>query len=73
LSADFHLASMLEMLRVAQEVRVFPLLDLDLQPSMHLDPVMTQLRSADFHPEIVNVSYEFQKGGGQMLRVIRRS
>jgi len=64
---------MLEMLRVAREVRVFPLLDLDLQHSAHLDPVMAELRSTDFHPEIVNVPYEFQKGGGQMLRVIRRT
>jgi len=71
LSFDFHFASMLEMLRVAREVRVFPLLDLDLQHSAHLDPVMAELRSADFHPEIVNVPYEFQKGGGQMLRARR--
>jgi hypothetical protein len=71
LSADFHLASMLEMLRVAREVRVFPLLDLDLQRSAHLDPVTAELRSADFHSEIVSVPYEFQKGGGQMLRVVR--
>jgi len=71
LSADFHLASMLEMLRVAQEVRVFPLLDLDLQRSVHLDPVIAELRSANFYAEIVDVPYIFQKGGGQMLRVVR--
>ncbi|MBV9876572.1 MAG: SAM-dependent methyltransferase [Verrucomicrobia bacterium] len=70
LSADFHLASMLEMLRVAREVRVFPLLDLDLQRSAHLDPVIAGLRSANFYAEIVDVPYIFQKGGGQMLRVV---
>jgi hypothetical protein len=73
LSFDFHLASILEMVRVAREVRVFPLLDLDLQRSAHLDPVTAELRSADFHSEIVNVPYQFQKGGGQMLRVTRRA
>jgi len=72
LSVDFHLASMLEMLRVAQEVRVFPLLDLDLQRSAHLVPILAELRSANFHADIVDVPYEFQKGGGQMLRVNRR-
>ena len=72
LAAEFHLASMLEMLRVAQEVRVFPLLDLDLRRSAHLDPVMAELRSANFYAEIVDVPYTFQKGGGQMLRVVRR-
>ena len=73
LSFDFHIASMLEMLRVAQEVRVFPLLDLDCRRSAHLEPVMAELRSADFLTEIVDVPYEFQKGGGQMLRVMARS
>jgi hypothetical protein len=61
---------MLEMLRVAREVRVFPLLDLDLQRSAHLDPVIAGLRSANFYAEIVDVPYIFQKGGGQMLRVV---
>jgi len=70
LSFEFHLASTLEMLRVAGEVRVFPLLDLDLQRSAHLDPVLAELRAANFYAEIVNVPYEFQKGGGQMLRVV---
>jgi hypothetical protein len=73
LTFDFHITSMLEMLRVANEVRVFPLLDLDCRRSAHLDPVVARLRSANFNAEIVDVSYEFQKGGGQMLRVSRRS
>jgi hypothetical protein len=73
LSLDFHLSSMLEMLRVAREVRAFPLLDLDLQRSAHLEPVMAELRSADFQVEIVDVPYIFQKGGGQMLRARRHA
>jgi hypothetical protein len=73
LTLDFHITSLLEMLRVANEVRVFPLLDLDCRRSMHLDPVVARLRSANFHAEIVDVAYEFQKGGGQMLSVKRPS
>jgi hypothetical protein len=73
LTLDFHVTSLLEMLRVANEIRVFPLLDLDCGRSAHLDSVVARLRSADFQPEIVQVSYEFQKGGGQMLRVKRPS
>ena len=68
LSLDFHVSSMLEMLRVAREVRVFPLLDLDLRRAAHLDPVVAELRSANFDAEIIDVPYKFQKGGGQMLR-----
>jgi hypothetical protein len=71
LSFEFHITSILEMLRVAAEIRVFPLLDLDCRPSMHRDEIMTQLRSANFEAEIVEVPYEFQKGGGQMLRARR--
>jgi hypothetical protein len=71
LTFDFHITSILEMLRVANEVRVFPLLDLDCRLSAHLDPVVARLRAANFNAEIVYVPYEFQKGGGQMLRVKR--
>jgi hypothetical protein len=73
LSFDLHIGSMLEMLRVAREVRVFPLLDLDCRRSEHLDPVSAELRSDNFDVEIIDVPYEFQKGGGQMLRATARS
>ena len=71
LSLEFHVASLLEMLRVATEVRISPLLDLDCKLSGHLQPVLTQLRSANFQAQIVDVPYLFQKGGGQMLEVRR--
>src|SRR5207245_2364934 len=38
-SLDFHTAAVLELLRVAHEVRVFPLLDLDRHWSPHVGPV----------------------------------
>jgi len=71
LSLEFHLRSIREMLRVAEEVRLFPLLDLDCRISAHLRPVITEFQLANFHPEIVTVPYVFQKGGGQMLRISR--
>ena len=43
LSAEFHLQALEEMVRVAREVRVFPLLTLAGQPSPHLDFVMARL------------------------------
>jgi SAM-dependent methyltransferase len=69
LSADFHLASLRELLRVAREVRVFPLLALDCRPSPHLGPVSVQLAAAGFAVEIRPVPYEFQQGGRQMMRI----
>lgn len=50
---------------------MFPLLDLDCRRSEHLEPVMAELRSANFRPEIVDVPYVFQKGGGPMSPVRR--
>jgi hypothetical protein len=67
----FHRNSVLEMLRVSQEVRIFPLLTLMLERSPHLDPLMLELREAGYQVEVVQVAYELQKGGNEML-VIRR-
>jgi hypothetical protein len=67
----FHRSSVLEMLRVSQEVRIFPLLTLMLERSPHLDPLMIELREAGYQVEVVQVVYELQKGGNEML-VIRR-
>jgi len=70
LSSEFHQQAILEMLRVAEEVRIFPLLDLAGQPSPHVDPVITLLQQ-HYRIEIIPVAYEFQRGGNQMLRISR--
>lgn len=69
LDLDLHLAAIREMLRVAREVRVFPLLELGNARSRHLDTVMTKLGSLGYSLQIQTVDYEFQKGGNEMLRV----
>lgn len=71
LSIDFHLASISELLRVAKEVRVFPLLNLDCQQSPYLEPVIQDLTSKGFDVQVRSVAYEFQKGGNHMLKVTR--
>jgi hypothetical protein len=67
----FHRAAILEMCRVADEVRVFPLLALGAVPSRHVDPVTEDMRHRGFHVTIEHVPYEFQKGGNQMMRIRR--
>src|SRR3989338_1966543 len=67
LSAEFHLQALQEMLRVAHEVRVFPLLALDSAPSPHLDFVSKYLENHGFGVEVKRVPYEFQRGGNEML------
>lgn len=69
LSSEFHLDSILELCRVATEVRIFPILDLSGHISPHLTPVISSLQQQGLKVEIEPVVYEFQKGGNQMLRV----
>jgi hypothetical protein len=64
---QFHFDSIIEMLRIAQEVRIFPLLTLMLQRSPYLDKVIQQLGEMGYSVAIVKVEYEFQKGGNEML------
>jgi hypothetical protein len=72
LSLEFHIDSIFELLRICPEVRIFPLLKLNGEPSPYLDPVMQELSSKGFSVQIQPVAYEFQKGGNQMLKVICR-
>jgi hypothetical protein len=71
LSADFHLAAIKELCRVSAEVRIFPILALNGQPSPHLPVVLNQLAVDGYQTKLTKVAYEFQKGGNQMLTVKR--
>ncbi|MBW4472490.1 MAG: SAM-dependent methyltransferase [Stenomitos rutilans HA7619-LM2] len=66
LDYQFHLDSIREMLRVSQEVRIFPLLTLMRERSPHLDPVIETLTEG-YRLAIKTVPYELQKGGNEML------
>jgi hypothetical protein len=72
LDAAFHQGAILELLRVAGEVRIFPLLDYNGEISPHLDAVTQAIEYKGFIAEIVEVDYEFQLGGKEMLRCVRR-
>ncbi|WP_339383014.1 SAM-dependent methyltransferase [Nodularia sp. LEGE 06071] len=69
LSAEFHLASIGEMCRVAKEVRIFPLLQLSGELSPWLQPIINELEQRGYAVEVKQVAYEFQKNGNQMLCV----
>ncbi|MBN1142730.1 MAG: SAM-dependent methyltransferase [Deltaproteobacteria bacterium] len=71
LSAAFHLQAIVEMLRVAPEARIFPLLTLAGRPSPHLGTVTEQLAAQGFRTCRRTVPYEFQRGGHDMLVVMR--
>ena len=71
LSLDFHLTAIQELLRIAPDLRIFPLLTLDCQPSPHLETIIQTLTAAGHQVHVQPVGYEFQKGGDRMLRIRR--
>ena len=54
-----------EMLRVAYDVRIFPLLDVNARESRYLAGVLETFQA--HQPKICKVNYEFQRGGNKML------
>jgi hypothetical protein len=69
LSLTLHEQALDAMCSVAEEVRIFPLLTYNSEPSPYVEPVMTALKAAGRQVSIERVTYEFQKGGNEMLRV----
>lgn len=70
LSFEFHLASIVEMCRVAEVVRIFSLLvNMTGEISPFLEPVMKELTAQGYSVQIKQVPYEFQKGGNQLLQI----
>ena len=68
---EFHKKAILEMLRVSKEVRIFPLLDLKNERSVHLKNIVSFLEKHGYSCEIQKSEYEFQKGGDEMLRIFQ--
>jgi hypothetical protein len=71
LGEAFHQAAVLELCRVADEVRIFPLVALGGQRSRFVAPVRDRLHSLGFDVSVEVVPYEFQRGANEMLRVGR--
>jgi hypothetical protein len=69
LSAEFHIRALQEMLRVAHEVRIFPLLALDGAVSPYLKAANEYFSAKGFSVDTMRVPYEFQRGGNEMLVV----
>ncbi len=70
---EFHLQSIRELLRVAEEVRIFPLVDFNSEPSPFLLPVLAALEADNVICSVEGVPYHFQKTGNEMLRLKHQS
>jgi len=64
---NFHKAAVYEMLRIAGDVRIFPLLDLMLRRSPYIEPLTKELKEDGYRVVIKKVPYEIQRGGNQMM------
>jgi hypothetical protein len=71
LSVEFHRAAIAELCRIANEVRIFPLLALGGRPSPYIETTVAALRWSGHQVLIEPVPYEFQRGGNQMMRIRR--
>jgi hypothetical protein len=71
LTEAFHRRALLELCRIAAEVRIFPLLALGGRLSAHVPGTVDYVRECGWQVSIEKVPYEFQRGGNQMMRVRR--
>lgn len=63
----------LEICRIAEEVRIFPLMTETGQLSEDLGPIMLLLQEHDYGLEVKEVPYHQQQGGNAMLRIWSQS
>lgn len=71
LTYEFHRDAIAEMLRVAREVRIFPLVDLNAVRSGHVSKIDEEFRKMGYRVDVVKVGYEFQKGANEYMRIKR--
>ena len=65
----FHLDAVRELLRIGTEVKIFPIVDVNSNPSPFLSPVVEALEEDGLACSVERVPYHFQKTGNEMLRL----
>ncbi len=69
LSLEFHFESLNELCRIGNEIRIFPLVDVNSEISLFVEPAKNMLMRNGWNVEEVKVGYQFQKTGNTMLRI----
>jgi hypothetical protein len=70
LGQQFHEDAVMELCRVADEVRIFPLLALGGAKSRYVASTTGKLQDLKHVVTIESVPYEFQRGGNEMMRIL---
>lgn len=68
-SVDFHVNAIQELTRIANEVRIFPLVTKDSHLSPYVGEVVVRLQALELGVEIRGVRFEIQKHGNAMMRI----
>ncbi|WP_078411091.1 class I SAM-dependent methyltransferase [Priestia abyssalis] len=72
LDYQFHIKTLNELLRVTkEEIRIFPLVDLEGKRYEHLDQLVSFLTEKGCTVEEVQVPYEFQTNANSMLKIYK--
>ena len=69
LSYEFHLETIRELVRITNQLRLFPLHGFDGEQSELVAKVVQSLRAEDYDTDIRRVPFEFQRGANKMLVV----
>jgi hypothetical protein len=72
LDYDFHLKAMLELVRVSREVLIYPVVGRDGCKPGFFGDLLSSLGRDGVDSELIPSNFEFQKGGGQVLRLTCR-
>ena len=67
----FHLDAARELLRIGNEVRIFPIVDVNSSFSQFVLPVIHALKKDGIDCSVERVPYHLQKTGNEMLRLTR--
>ena len=66
----FHEQSIDGLLRVAREVRIFPLLTYNGDACEFVEPIVERFTKAGRTVSLEQVPYEFQRGGNKMMKIV---
>lgn len=67
LDLTFHVSAIGELLRVANDVRIFPTLSMRFERSELVEPIIATFTAAGVEVETRRSSYQFQRGGDEVL------
>jgi len=69
----FHIETLKELLRISkEEIRIFPLVDLEGKRYKHLDKILRYLVDSGCKVEEIKVPYEFQINANSMLKIKKK-